>query len=335
MELCKASFQIGKFLRLSVLSIILTPALLLSSCGPSREDGSPGSQSAQEAEAEQKLQQQKQKNPFLYEVEKNGKISYILGSMHAGIPLKSYPDVVFELAEKLENTAFESDPEVFMSEHGESLKSAALYPEGESLDQKISAQSLAKLKELLDKGQGIDHLMKFKPWAISAEVSSDVLDKLKKEDTSGLWDVKKGIDNTLLGRAKEAGKSVILLDDASRKAQEFSEDTTVADLEKLLSRADPKAFILQCAFRAQELYLAGDESKFNSYNQLCETERFIKRVQERTIAWIAKLEPLFLEGDAFVVVGASHLNGPNGIVELMAAKGFRIRRLDANGKPNR
>ncbi len=39
----------------------------------------------------------KQQRPFLFEIEKDGKVSHILGSMHAGIPLDSYPEVVFEL----------------------------------------------------------------------------------------------------------------------------------------------------------------------------------------------------------------------------------------------
>lgn len=261
----------------------------------------------------------KQQRPFLFEVEKDGKVSHILGSMHAGIPLSSYPEIVFALSAKSKNMAFEADAETFKKENGEALRAAAVYPEGDSLDQHLSPKAIAKLRELFDNGQGIGHLMKYRPWAIASELDSDLLDALKKSDQPDQWEVLKGIDNTLLRNSKQAGKPITYLDDLSRKAQEFNENTSAADLEKLLSYPDPMAHLLQCARMAQGSYLVGDESGFQRYNDLCENEKFLKRLQDRTISWVPKLDRLFKEGGAFVVVGADHMNGPNGLTALLTA----------------
>ncbi len=275
----------------------------------------------------------KQQRPFLFEIEKDGKVSHILGSMHAGIPLTSYPEVAFELAAQSKNMAFEADAETFKKENGDSLHAAALYPEGDSLDKHLSPKAMAKLKELFDKGQGIDHLMKYRPWAIASELDSDLLDSLKSADLPGQWEVLQGIDNTLLRNSKQTGKPITYLDDLSRKAQEFNENTSATDLEKLLSYPDPMAHLLRCARMAQGSYLVGDESGFQRYNDLCENEKFLKRLQDRTISWMPKLDVLFKVGGAFVVVGADHMNGPNGLTALLTAKGYKVRRLDSAGKP--
>ena len=273
----------------------------------------------------------KQQKPFLFEIEKDGKVSHILGSMHAGIPLSSYPEIVFELSAKSKNMAFEADAEAFKKEHGEDLRAAAVYPDGDSLDRHLSPNAIAKLQQLFDNGQGIGHLMKYRPWAIASELDSALVDALKKSDQADQWEVLKGIDITLLQNGRQAGKPITYLDDLSHKVQEFNENTSADDLEKLLSYPDPMAHLLSCARMVQGSYLAGDESGFQRYNDLCESENFLKRLQSRTISWVPKLDQLFKEGGAFVVVGVDHMNGPHGITALLTAKGYKVRRLNPTG----
>ena len=48
---------------------------------------------------------------------------------------------------------------------------------------------------------------------------------------------------------------------------------------------------------------------------------------ERNRNWIPKLEALFSRpGHAFVVVGAAHLVGPDGIVAMLRARGYTVEQ---------
>jgi hypothetical protein len=48
----------------------------------------------------------------------------------------------------------------------------------------------------------------------------------------------------------------------------------------------------------------------------------------RNRAWLPKIEALFSRpGHAFVVVGAAHLVGPDGLVAMLKAKGYQLVQL--------
>jgi hypothetical protein len=55
---------------------------------------------------------------------------------------------------------------------------------------------------------------------------------------------------------------------------------------------------------------------------------FAALITNRNQAWIPKLESLIRgKDDALVVVGAGHLVGKEGVVELLRAKGYTIEQL--------
>jgi uncharacterized protein YbaP (TraB family) len=49
---------------------------------------------------------------------------------------------------------------------------------------------------------------------------------------------------------------------------------------------------------------------------------------ERNQNWLPKLEALFARpGHAFVVVGAAHLVGPDGLLTMLRAKGHSVEQM--------
>ena len=49
---------------------------------------------------------------------------------------------------------------------------------------------------------------------------------------------------------------------------------------------------------------------------------------DRNKDWLPKIEALFSrKGRAFVVVGAAHLVGPDGLLAMLKAKGYAIEQL--------
>ena len=55
---------------------------------------------------------------------------------------------------------------------------------------------------------------------------------------------------------------------------------------------------------------------------------FATMITNRNRSWIPKLESLIRgKDDALVIVGAGHLVGKDGVVELLRAKGYTIEQL--------
>jgi uncharacterized protein YbaP (TraB family) len=48
---------------------------------------------------------------------------------------------------------------------------------------------------------------------------------------------------------------------------------------------------------------------------------------QRNASWIAAIEKLHARGNAFVAVGALHLVGRKSVLELLAARGYKIARV--------
>lgn len=269
----------------------------------------------------------KQSKPFFYEVEKDGKVSYILGSMHAGILINSYPDQVFELSKKAKNIAFESEADVFHERHKDELKERSSYSKGEILEQHLSPQAIEKLKELWG-AEGYEKIKVMKPWMVSGHLAEAAKQALNKQVGSEIWNYSNGIDHVLLDQSKKNRKVIHYLDDESKVIDHWEESTTVADLEKLLSYPDPIAHRIDCGYAAQSVYYSGRSELFETYYKKCCSEGDVRTADRRTLSWLPKLEPLLNQGDAFVVVGASHVVGENGLEQLLEARGYKVKRIE-------
>ena len=58
-----------------------------------------------------------------------------------------------------------------------------------------------------------------------------------------------------------------------------------------------------------------------------EPQLYQRLLVERNKNWLPKLEALFSRpGHAFVVVGAAHLVGPDGLIAMLKAKGYTVEQ---------
>lgn len=269
----------------------------------------------------------RQARPYLYQIEKNGKVSYLLGSMHAGIPLETFPDKIEQLAKSAKNLAFESDPDDAKTERFQAAMDAVtFYPAGESLENHLSPAAIAHLQTLFP-NVNRESLIRYRPWVIAAGIDNDALNAMQKKEASN-WQWSDGLDHTLIRQAKADGKSFVSLDDINQKPMEFKEGTTGADLERLLAFPDPYGHAIDCARLARSIYLNGNgEEEFEKYMQACEPPKFIETVHRRTSQWVPKIESMLKEGSAFIVVGAGHVTGPHGLIEILSKKGYRVQRV--------
>jgi uncharacterized protein YbaP (TraB family) len=168
------------------------------------------------------------------------------------------------------------------------------------------------------------------------------LDKMKPAITVAMLSMRglprtPPMDGILLARAKDKQKSIVYLEPASKQAALLDKWLDVRALKSMLDdpaggEANTKAML--------EAYLSGDEAKLVALANAQKAEQLAAGITEkeyeqsldemlyqRNASWIDAIEKMHANGPAFVAVGALHLVGPKSVLELLAARGYKIERV--------
>lgn len=253
--------------------------------------------------------------PALWKVEHQGTTSYLLGSIHIGknswYPLPSYITDAFNASDKIVVELDALDNSAMMSKQ-------MMLPAGQTLKNNISPQTYEKIKQYLSvNGMQVDTFSQFKPWAVATVIS--IIPYLK----SGL-DPELGIDAQLITQAKDRLMEVIELEKAQFQIDLLSK---VFSDEKMLIE-----LLEQPEEETQQLinfWTTGNIVKINDLmqQQMSAPQRELM-LTSRNTAWIKKLDVLFNSKTShFIVVGAAHLAGPEGVPTLLTQSGFKVTRI--------
>lgn len=146
-----------------------------------------------------------------------------------------------------------------------------------------------------------------------------------------------GVDTVLWGMAQAMGKPLVALETAAGQLAAMTPETEADErallaqgLKDLESGAD-RTLIL----RLLRAWSEGDEAALASYPQWCkcvetpEEQRFFRRINDQRNDAIAdKLAALHGKGQRFFAgVGALHMTGPKSLTTLLRARGFQVRRV--------
>jgi uncharacterized protein len=143
-----------------------------------------------------------------------------------------------------------------------------------------------------------------------------------------------GLDMHFMQRAKDDGKATRGLETVADQIDALSGspmDEQVLGLEEALQPMD------ELRKKFDELYgfwRSGDDAAIERLmidEMVTKTPITAKRINEdRNRRWLPQLEALLAgETDTLVVVGALHLVGDIGLVELLRAKGYSVERVAA------
>jgi uncharacterized protein YbaP (TraB family) len=282
--------------------------------------------------------------PLLWKVSDADSSVYLLGSFHLlmpqDYPLSSDVDVAFKDAESL---TFEIAPqEMFSPSFGLQMGQAGLRTDGSVLDSELTPSTRSLLshwvsthtESLARAGMTSDMLQRFKPWFVGLTIS------VVQMTEQGL-DPKLGLDTHLATEAGKAGKPTGGLETAAQQIAFFDgmeRGAQVQFLEESLTAADEgpeQARRLHAAWRAGQDDVLWNEMGVQMQQEYPELYRRVNA--ERNKAWLPKVEQQLAApsgNDAMLVVGALHLLGPDGLVELLKAKGYKVERIcSVCGKP--
>jgi len=195
------------------------------------------------------------------------------------------------------------------------------------LSTKISKDDLAlvdsAIKQMGAPGESV--LEPLRPWLAGLTLS--VLPMLKAG-----YDPKSGVDMTLAAAFKTANKPVTGLETVEEQLHIFSDMPLAQEVESLhiqLKNLDHSTADLDSTVTAWE---KGDVETIAKI----ENDVFIKDdpalyqklVVQRNKNWTERLVKLLQgEGTTFVAVGAAHLAGPDSVLKMLEARGFKITTL--------
>ena len=82
--------------------------------------------------------------------------------------------------------------------------------------------------------------------------------------------------------------------------------------------------------RLDSLYVSGNLDAL--YDMLIETEDMTEAekflfVDERNIAWLSKIEEYIKQEPCFIAVGALHLPGNDGLINLLRKAGYKVKAV--------
>ena len=264
---------------------------------------------------------------FMWKVRSKTAIVYMLGSVHF-MKKEVYPlnNKIEDAFEKSNVLAVEANINDAAKLDLQKLLASAFYQGNETLESHVSKETYELLKkETSPLGMPVELIRKQKPWFLAMTLESIELMKLG-------FNPQYGIDNHFLKKA--AGKKKImelesldyqinLLSGFSDEEQELFLLHTLKDL-KILKQETGK--LLQAWLTGDAKGIEAIASRVNGDRRLARI--YEKLYYERNAAMTSKIEEFLKTNETyFVVIGAGHLVGNKGIIELLKRKGYLVEQI--------
>ena len=251
---------------------------------------------------------------------------YILGSVHL-LKSDAYP-----LSQAIEQ-AFVNSTKLVLEVNLDSLNSSdaqqmvlakALLPGGKTLNETLSPATYQAVQQKVEAmGLNMEALKRMKPWFLSLSLVAMKMQQLG-------YDADNGVDRHFFDRATKANKEVLgletaefqinLMDSLSAKTQEESLLQTLKELDQFETEFEE---LVRAWASGQEKQL--DNLLLQSFKEYPDV--YAKLISERNRRWLPVIEGHLQGGNkTLVVVGAAHLVGRDGVVELLKRKGYSVEQ---------
>ena len=200
-----------------------------------------------------------------------------------------------------------------------------MQPSSTPIDKVLSPATFALLqKKATELNLPIDALKQFKPWMIALTIEAMQWQKAG-------FDPQYGLDMHFYEQAKNDNKTVQGLETVEYQIARFDEmPPEMQDhlLSETLKEMDTEQ---QSMTKLIEAWRTGDATAVERIvlkDLQQEPQLYQRLLVERNKNWMPKLDALFARRSrALVVVGAAHLVGPDGLLAMLKAKGYKVEQL--------
>ena len=267
---------------------------------------------------------------FLWKIDNGGSPCYLLGSIHM-MKKEHYP-----LSPVIENAFSQCDVlglEINMTGAGAAagalkLMKSGSYGSESSLKDNVSASTLQLLeKKVKELGMDAASFTKYKPWMAAMLIMQWEMGKL---GFNPLY----GIDMHFMNQAKEKKMEIVELENFDLQIKLFAG----------LSKEDSEMFLRSTLLDAEKLetqmntvvnaWMKGDTKTIEGFftsnvKEYPELEKMYKKMNDdRNVGMAEKVVTYLKTGKKyFIVVGAAHMVGKNGVVQMLKDKGYTVTQL--------
>ena len=279
---------------------------------------------------------------LLYKISGNGidKPSYIVGTYH--LAPASFADSIpgaREALDAVEQVCGEVDMAEMQSMDGvQKVMAAMMLPDGKSLSDILTEEELGKLNAFMKGLLGADldnpminaQLGKMTPTAISTQLQMVQYMKMTPSFNPAAM-----IDSYFQNEAKKAGKPVIGFETVDFQISVLYTGSSIErQKEQLICMLDNQEYNLMIMKNLTDAYFAQDlaavfavteEKLGNSCDSTPEEDEAL--IFGRNADWAEKIPAIISDKATLFVVGAAHLPGERGVLELLKKAGYSVEAV--------
>lgn len=293
-----------------VLGLLIAAGLILTGYAPAQQ-ASPAAPATKKA--------------IFWKVTSPTSVTYLLGSVHLG-SRDMYP-----LPREIED-AFASSSILLVEadiRHADMAKAQAaifakgMYPEGDSLWNHVSADTRKKVEQFCEHYQiPAEFLARMKPWVVAITMSTVPMMK------AGL-DPNLGIDMYFLNKAGD--KRIVEIESTDWQIDLLSSFSPELQEKLLAASADEGMDMEKDLKRLQDAWASGNADRLEAI-----TKESTRTPEEITRALLQDRNPHMADAaekclngkeQAFLVVGAAHMVGKEGIPALLEKRGYKVEQV--------
>lgn len=263
-----------------------------------------------------------QRKTFLWVIASPTASVRLLGSVHVVSP------DIYPLDPKIESAFQRADTVVLETamdpasqlQAGQKLASTGTYPDGDTIDLHLDREALALLQQRLRRsGASLDSVRSFRPWFVALLLTLGEMQRLG-------YHPELGIDIHFAEKAK-GSKRIVAFETIDEQVALFAgmtEGVQESMLKEAMTKLDELGGLMK---RTQSLWGAGDAkgidelvvSPFRKDYPALYQRLFVDRNRKMAAAIEGYLRET---GEYLVVVGAGHLVGSEGVLELLRGRGY-------------
>lgn len=267
---------------------------------------------------------------FLWKIRSSTATVYLLGSLHA-LRNEMYPlnSSIINAYEKSDTLVLEVNmANIDEMEANRLMLEKGIFKGQETLEENISGETLKKLKSyLMKQGMTLEQVNKMQPWFLELTISMQEIAKLG-------YSLELGIDQYFLNKAKGM-KPILGLETLEEQISILSGNSKEVQDISLRATLEEVPNIGQLFEKALKTWMMGDADSLSRIMREDEVRypklrsQFKKMIDDRNIGMTRKIkEYLKTDKTYFVVVGAMHIGGEQGIVKLLQKKSYTIKQVE-------
>ena len=275
---------------------------------------------------------------LFWKIERPGiRPSYLLGTMHVTDPrVLKMPSGAAEAQASSRTIVIESD-EILDEKKATAAILAkpglTMFTDGRSIETLLSVEDRQVLEDgLKTRGLALSSVSRMKPWMLAGFVASSVCEAARQAESKTFLDKKIATD------AVAAGKPVKGLETLAEQLSAMAAMPIEFHLQALVETVRLGKKMDDVVETMTQLYLAGETGmtipalkaltpKEGSEDESAYVAFEAAVISDRNHRMAERSAPILKDGGVFIAVGALHLPGKEGLIELLRQRGFEVSRI--------